>query len=352
MVDAAPANPWRRAILLALLVLAVGSALGAVGFAAEQRLFVWKPDVKALPGGGWRITGSAGLRPLAPALAGDRLAWSQAGYTCLMELASGDTKVIGAASRVTDLWPPALDTRSAAWLESDKNGVDPAHLWVYDIGRGRRVAHRAGAAAEAPALSDPFVAWLDDQPDGHREVTALDVETGRRSALVTGDGLSSPVIAGDDAVGWLLQPTGDAAPTVVVRDLGTGTETAIMLASAGSGLTVGDIQMAGRLVLWTQRSSRTTRIVAYDLESRQTTTVADGAVETPATDGEVVVWAQPDGTSPHGCVVMMRGLGGGPPSVAARPAAWPAGLAVGGGRLAWVINDGTWTYLDVMELPS
>jgi hypothetical protein len=348
--DPSEAHPWRRAVLLAILVVALGAALGAAGFAAEQRLFVWKPNVTPLEGGGWRVTGSAGLRPQAPVLAADHLVWSQGGYTCLMDLDSGDVKVIGAAAHGTDLWPPALDSRSVAWTEADKQGAAPAHLWVYDIGRGRRVPYDVGAASEGPALTDRLVVWLDDSSGGRREVTALDRDTEKRSVIAKGQGIASPVMAGDGVVGWVGGLTPDSAPMVVVRDLQAGTDTAIMLASPGSGLTVGDIQMARRTVLWTQRSSTSARLLAYDLDTGRTTTVADGVVEHPATDGEVAVWTQPGPASAP--AVMMRRLAGGAASVAARPTAWPVGLAVGGSHLAWVVNDGTWTYLDVVKLPS
>jgi hypothetical protein len=341
---------WRRAVLVALLVALVGGAAGAVLFIAEQRLVVWKPDVTELPGGVWRVTGSAGLRPQAPVLAGGRLVWGQGPYTCTLDVDTGRTHVIGAAAHDTSALPPAAGGRYVAWIEEPKSGDGRSRLWVYDAERGRRQSFEVDPSAVMTAVGGDLAIWLEggDPP----RVPALDPRTGRRTVIVASQDLDYPVLAADDSVGWTTVPASGAAPAVVVRDLAAGTDTAILLASPGSGLTVGDIQMAGHVVLWTQQSSASTRIVAYDLETRRTETVADGAVENPATDGQVVVWVQPDDASPDAGVVMMRMLGGGPPSVAARPPTWVSGLAVGGGRLAWVVDDGTWTYLDVVDLPS
>jgi hypothetical protein len=347
-----PSPGWRWPLLWALLVLVAGVVLGTVVFAAEQYYFVWEPDVTSLPGDGRRVAGSAGQRPTAPVLVGDRLAWSQGGYTCLMELPSGDTKVIGAASGGTDLWPPALDAHSVTWLESDKNGVDPADLWVYDIGRGRRVVYQIGVGAAGPVVAGDLIAWPDVSGSGVQMIAALDLATERRSVIATGDEISAPVIAGEDSVGWLVQPGAGRAPSFVVRDLRTMTDTTVPLAANGSGLTVTDIHMGGRTLLWALQSSTGTRVMAFDLDTHATNVVAQGAVvQSPATDGTVVIWAARDGSS-DACVVMMRSLKGGQASIAARPQIWPSSLAVSGGRLAWVINDGTWTYLDVVKLPS
>lgn len=344
-------------LLLALAVLAAGAALGAAAFVAEQRLFVWHPAVHALPGGGWRVTGSEGLRPATPAVAAGRVAWSQGGYTCLMDLTSGDTKVIGAASRGTDLWPPALDGRTVVWLESSQTGDEPARLWVYDIGRGRRVAYRVGVGAAAPVVSGDLVVWPGVSRDGVPEVASLDLETGCRSVIAAGDEISPPVAAGEDAVGWLVQPAEGRSPSVVVRDLRTMTDTTIPLAADGSGLIVNDIHMGGRTLLWALRSSTATRVVTFDLDTHATEVVAQGAVvQSPATDGTVVVWETRDESSGT-CVVRGRTLAAGAEGGlgsefdVGRPATWPTSLAVGGEWTAWAFDDGTRSYLDAVKLP-
>ncbi len=344
-------------LLLALLVLAAGALLGAAAFVTEQRLFVWHPAVSALSGGGWRVTGPEGLRPAAAAVAADRVAWSQGGYTCLMDLASGDAKVIGADSRGTELWAPALDGRTVVWLESSKTGDEPGRLWVYDIGRGRRVAYRVDVGAEAPVVAGDLVAWPDVSRDGVPEVAALDLETGRRSVLAAGDEISPPVVGGEDAVGWLVQPAEGRSPSVVVRDLRTTTDTTVPLAADGSGLTVTDVHMGGRTLLWALQSSTATRVVTFDLDTHATKVVVQGTVvQSPATDGTVVVWAARDDSS-GSCIVRGRTLDGGADGGLGkefgigRPATWLTSLAVGGEWAAWAFDDGTWSYLDAVELP-
>jgi hypothetical protein len=348
----APRHPWRRAVILALLVLVVGASLGAAGFAAEQRAFVWRPDVTALSGGGWRVTGSEGLRPAAPAVAADRVAWSQGGHTCLMDLASGDTKVIGAASRETESWSPALDGRTVVWLESSNTGDEPALLWVYDIGRHRRVAHQVGVGAAAPVVAGDLVVWPDVSRSGVQQIAALDLKTGGRSVIVEGNEILPTVVAGDDAFGWLVQPGGGRSPWVVVRDLRTMKDATVRLAADGSGLTVTDIHMGGRTLLWALQSSTATRLVAFDLDTRATTVVAQGTVvQSPATDGTVVVWAARDDSS-GSCIVRGRRLGDGAAGAefeVGRPKTWPTSLAVGGQWVAWSFDDGSWSYLETVK---
>jgi hypothetical protein len=346
-------HPWRRAVLLALLVLVAGAGLGAAGFAAEQRLLVWRPVVTELSGGGWRVTGSAGLRPAVPSIAAGRVAWNQGSYTCLMDLASGDTKVIGAAARGSALWSPALDERTVVWLESPNNGAeDETRLWIYDIERGRRVDYRLGGGAEAPVVAGDLVVWPDVSRSGVPEIAALDLKTGGRSVIAEGNAIFPTVVAGEDAFCWLVQPSESRSQSVVVRDLRTTTDTTVPLAADGSGLTVTDIHMGGRTLLWALQSSTTTRVVTFDLDTHATKVVVQGTiVQSPATDGTVVVWAARDASS-GSCIVRGRRLDDGAAGVefeVGRPATWPTSLAVDGEWVAWSFDDGSWSYLEIVK---
>jgi len=347
--DAAPptGHPWRRAVALALLVLLVGAALGAAGFAAEQRAFVWKPAVSETSGGGWRVTGSAGLRPTAPAIAGGRLAWGQGAYTCVLELDAGDTHVVGAAPRGTSIWPPAAGERYVAWIEQPESDDGSARLWVYDADRGRRQSFAVSSGSATPAVSGDLVAWFDGA--GSPRVLTLDMSTGRRSVIAEGPDVDYPVVAGDGLVGW-LQPVGEGgAPSVALREIAGGRTTTVKLAADGSGLSVGDIQMAGQTLLWTLQG-RTSTIAVHDVPSGVTRTIASGMVGSPATDGEVVIWTTADDES-GAPVVRGVTLADDTKLEVGRPAGWPGSLAIQGDWVAWTLNEGSWSYLEAVRLP-
>ena len=348
-VAARPTRLWRRPLALAVLVLVAGAALGAAGFAAEQHSFVWRPSVSATSDGGWRITGSAGLRPVAPVIAGDRLVWGQGAYTCVLDLGSGETHVVGVAPHGTSIWPPSAGERYVAWIESPKaNGVR-ATLWVYDTRRGRRQSFAVGPDAATTAVSGDVVVWFDLGPDGIPRVVALDMDSSRRSILAEGPEIDYPVLADDGVVGWLERGASGSAPSVVLKDMEKGAATTVPLATDGSGLSVGDIQLGGRALLWTLQSSTTTRLVAFDLDTGATTIVAQGLIENPAIDGTVVLWTTGEGAS-GSCVVRGRRLDGGAEFDVGRPAAWPQSLAVGSGWAVWAFDEGTWTYLETARL--
>lgn len=347
-VQAAPRSSWQRAFLLALLVLLAGAILGAAAFGAEQHYFVWQPTVDPIPDGGWRVTGSQGLRPTSPVLAGDRLAWGQGGYTCVLELDSGDAHVVGVAPRGSSIWPPAAGARYVAWIETPR-GAGEGHLWVYDTQRGRRQSFVVSREAATPAVAGDLVAWYDVAAGGTPRVETLDMATGRRAVLAEGAGIDYPVLAGDGVVGWVTRAGVGSAPSVVVRDLTAHTDTSIPLAGGGSGLSVGDIQLAGRVLLWTLTSDATARVVVYDVDARATSVVASGEVSAPATDGSVVVWASGE-DSTGACVVRARSIEGADVSEIGRPAAWPSAMAVGQEWVAWTLDEGTWTYLEARSV--
>lgn len=345
----ASGHPWRRAVLLALLVLVAGAGLGAAGFAAEQHAFVWKPSVSAASNGGWRVTGSAGLRPTAPVIAGGHLVWGQGSYTCVLELDSGATHVVGAAPRGTSIWPPAADERYVAWIEMPRDDAqgDPARLWVYDADRGRRQSFAVGPGAATTAVCGDVVAWYDGAE--RARVMRLDMRSEDRSVLARGEDVDFPVLAGDGVVGWLQTGSKGSAPSVALRDLETGTVTTVRLAADGSGVRVGDILMAGHTVLWTLQVETTTSILVHDTTSGVSRVIAGGAVEHPVTDGDLVVWATADGSS-GSPVIRAHSLADDTEFDAARPADWPSSLALGGGWLAWTSDEGSWTHLEVLRL--
>ena len=140
-----------------------------------------------------------------------------------------------------------------------------------------------------------------------------------------------------------------SAPSVAIHDLESGQVSTVVLAADGSGVSVGDIEMAGSTLIWTLGGSADTSLVVHDVPSRTSRVVARGAIEAAATDGTVVVWSTRDANSGD---PLIRGI-----SLAddtgfdvARPAAWPTALAVGGGWVAWESADGSWSYLEAERL--
>ncbi len=335
---AASSHPWRRSLLLALLVVAAGVVLGAAGFAVERRVAYWEPSVAATPTGGWSIAGNAGLRPVAPVLADGRLVWGQGHNTCVLDLDSGDPHVVGVAPRGISAWPPAADGHRVAWLETPHDAAPggSAHLWAYDAEGGRRLSFAVASGATSVAVDGDLVVWLDE--GRAPRVCALDLSTDRRSELAEGQGIAGPVLASDGLVGWLRRGVEGGGPWAVLRDVATGELATVRLAADGSGAGVGDVQLRGRILLWTVRSVATTTVMAYDVRAGVSSVVAGGDVESPATDGELVVWAA-GGESTGSSVVRGRRLGGAEFQVR-RLAAWPTSLAVGDGWLAWSLDGG------------
>jgi len=340
-----PGGPdWRRPLLVALLVLMVGAALGAAAFAAEQRAFVWRPAVEARASGGWTVTGSAGLRPSSPTLAADHLVWSQGARTCVLDLESGDAHVVGAATPGSSVWPSAAGDCYVAWIEVPR-GSGAGSLWVYDLDLGRRQRFAVGRAATSPAVCDDLVAWYGRSPDGTPRVEAIDMRSGRRAVLVEDPGIEEPVLGADDGVAWVTRS--ERGPAVVVRDLAAQTQTTVALAA--SGTTVDELRLAGHTLLWSIASGSDTRVVTFDLDTRATSVVARGLITAAATDGREVIWAE--GGSPSGeGVVRGRSLAGGAEYEVGVAVAPPTSLAVGSGWVAWTFDDGGTTYLETSPL--
>lgn len=343
-----PAPPtWRRALVLALLVLVAGAALGAAAFAAEQHYFVWEPDVTATADGGWLVTGHSGLRPAAPTLGGKRLVWGQGAYTCVLELDSGDTHVVGAAPHGTSIWPPAAGSRYVAWIEAPRGGARP-HLWVYDMDRGRRQSFVVGAEAATTAVAGDLVVWYERAGDGTPRVQALDMGTGRRSTVAAAEDVDYPVFAGEGHVGWLLARRAEGAgPAIRVTDFADGGATTVPLA-AGRGSSVTDVQLRGRTLVWTVGSSATTEVLVQDLDGGPAAVVASGDIVAATTDGRVVAWAERDAEG--ATVVRRRVLGTGGDLEPIGIETVPLALAVDGAWIAWTSSDGTWSHLEAARL--
>jgi hypothetical protein len=332
------AGRWLKPSVIALLVVVAGALAGVAGFAAEQRFADWDPSVDAAATGGWRVAGSAELRPVGPEVAGGRLVWNQGPYTCTLTLDSGETHVVGVAPPWMTAGSPAADGSRTAWLEVPRDAGERRHgqVWAYDAVRGRRQSWVVGTGSTWPAVDGALVAWLDG--GGAPTVRVLNTTTGHQSVIARAPGIVGPVLAGGGLVGWLRMGVNGSGPVVVLRDPAGGATTTVPLARRGEDAAAGDVQLAAGVLVWSVQSEEETRIVVRDLRSRRSRVVARGAVSSPATDGSLVVWVAADGSD--GCVVRgLRRVGGGVVELA-RPAAWPSSLAVGDGWIAWVLDQG------------
>ena len=347
-VTAPPASRrpfWGRPLVLALLVLVAGAALGAAAFAAEQRLLVWRPDVSAVAGG-WRVAGVSGIRPAAPVIAGDHIAWGQGLYTCFMDLGTGETHVIGFASSGMSIWPPCMNARYVAWLETAKASRGHGLVWTYDIERGRRVSHGASANGATTALGAGRVIWYEE--DDPARVVGVDLAYGTRSVQSRAADLHYPVLGSGGLIGWVLSSP-ERGVRVQLKDIARDALAEVRLVAPGSGLAVGDIQLAGDWLLWTAQSGTSTAVLVYDTQAGTTRTVVHGDVQAPATDGRTVVWVAP-AASGAGATIQGTNASGGL-FIVTRLATWPSALAVGGGRVAWTGEDESGPFLQTADLP-
>jgi hypothetical protein len=342
-----PRRPfWRRPLVVALLVLIAGAAMGAAGFAAEQRYVVWHPKITRVSGG-WRVAAGQGNHQSGVIMAGDHLAWTQGVYTCVLDLRSGDVSVVGFANGGTSIWPPAIEQRYVAWTESPRDTRGASTVWVYDVERGRRVAYMASANAAMSGLAHDLLVWYDGSGPS---IVGVTLASGARSVVASSPTLDLPPLASGSLVGWLEAPAGGGVDAVV-KDLATGTVTRVILGGSGSGLSIGDVQLAGGLLVWTQQGERSTSIMSYRVATQTTTVVARGDVGSPATDGSTVVWWT-SAVSGVGATIMGARTDGGRPFVVTHLSGWPnGGLAVAGRWVAWTNAGNGNEYLQTGRLP-
>jgi hypothetical protein len=318
---------------VALFVVLAGAALGAGAFAAEQRLVVWDPVVDRTETGGWRISGTPGLPPTVPAIAGGHVVWGQGPYTCTLELESGETHVIGVAPAGMSVWPPAADETLAAWVEAPRNDDSQygSQLWVYDSERGRRRAFAVGPKASAAAAAGTLVVWFEGGSE--TKVLSLNTADDARTPLVESGDLRPPVLAGDGHVGWLQDNGAGRGSMAVLQSLTSDSIARIPLNDVG-GAGIGYVQLHGGLLLWTLQSAGVTRVMAHDTRNGVTTVVAAGTVASAATDGDMIVWAAAEDT-PETWVIRGQRLGEAVARELARLPVAPSQLAVGDGWIAW-----------------
>ena len=347
-------HSWVRALLASLLVLLVGAALGAAGFAVEQTRATWRPQV-AETDDGWRISTSHGLRLGGSALGDDHLAWEAGAFTVLTDLRTGRSKLLGAVASAGTASTPSMSDRFVTWLQAPATYDREAIVWVYDMARKRRtrLADVAGIA-QSPAVSGTTAVWETVFGDGTQQIEGVDLVTGHRFSLGESGGASQLVISGT-LVAWSApRPGQPAQPAVTVVDMTDGRRWSIAPCPQGPDGDLLWIALAGRTLVWAcERVRPTVEILAYDLDRAAVRTLAQGTdLLGPAADGDLVVWAQPSAQG-HTRIVGLRLSGGEPFTIAAVSGGAVRNVLASGDTVAWHVAGALLfdTYLQTTRLP-
>ena len=322
-----------RAILFAALVLVVGAALGAAGYAAEQHHSSWLPK-PAREGGGWRVVDAHGRRFSGLSLSGDHLAWQDGPLVLVMDLGSGRVRVLGPGPENDSTWQPAASPQYVVWFEGRRGSADRGEAYGYDLSsRRRRALTPVVRPASYVAASGELAVWTEVASGGRARLVALDLGTTRRSSIPAEAG--EPLIDGDLVA---VKRSGSGGDAISALDLASGRERPVV---AGNGGVMTGFGLSGRRVAWgwTDAATGAGRVLVRDVDDGATTFVATALGLTgPAISGDVVVWAQrpPDG---GGSAVMGRRLGGGPAFQIAAVAGDVDTVQVSGATVAYLMRD-------------
>ena len=301
----------------------------------EQSRATWRPQVAAA-GDGWRISTSHGQRLGAAALGGDKLVWDAGAFTLLTDLATGRSRLLGAAALAGNASEPAASERYAVWMETQPGAQTGTIVWAYDMDNGRRTRLAGAAGADrSPAVAGSTAVWAS-QPAGGQEwlVEGVDIPSGRALRLATTP-VADDLTGGGTLAAWVSRRTTVTAPPVItVADLGSDLRRQVApYADARSGRLIA-FALAGRSLLWARATDGANdEIVSFDVDSGATRVVAIAPrIEAVAAAGDLLVWAEV--AAAGGGRVMGLRLGAGVPYVGTQSGASPFVIAeVSGGAI-------------------
>ncbi len=264
-----------RALLVSLVVLAVGAAAGAGGFAFEQTRVTWRPQVTSTADG-WRISTSHGLRLGAAALGPGHIVWNAGPFTVLTELDGGESKLLGARAFAGDLSAPSTSARYVTWMDVHYQGPDV--VWVYDTVSKRRVqldgdgGHRA-LARRWPAPSPSGRPQCDRGTATVSSARSCRPASARSSPRPPSARTSSP--AAIWRRGSAAPPTAEP-PVITVVDVRSGIRRQVAPYRAGSGARLVDFAVAGRRLVWARDAGPGTpgQILSFDVDTGGTRVLA------------------------------------------------------------------------------
>ena len=326
-----------RALLVSLVVLAVGAGLGAGGFAYEQSHVTWKPQVEKT-GDGWRISTSHGLRLGDAALGEGYIVWNAGAFTVLTDLSDGRSKLLGARAFAGDITAPAISARYVTWMDLYLHGDDV--VWVYDIDSRRRTQLPGlTGITRSPVLAGSVAVWTADLGQGRGfQVRSVDLVTGKR-ATIADTAVADDLIAGGDLSAWISRTASAEPPVITVADVRTGTRRQIAPYARSSGRLVG-FGVAGRFLVWARDSGEGTagEVLSYNVDTGVTRVVARAErIEAIAGGGDLVIWSQ---STPAGDtrIVGAHPDDGRPFVVALLPGVTPVAVCASRGLAAWRVS--------------
>ena len=323
-----PRRPsWLRAVVLSLVVLAAGSALGIAWYRVERSASIQPPLVERTADG-WKVTARQQRTFSGLALNGDRLLWQNGASIEYLDLASGRLRLLGPGPGMRATWDPAVGDRYAVWFEAEREASLAAQAVAYDTRSGRRWAlAEVGSVRSYPAISGDVAVWCSARTIGAPTINGARVGGGETFDVAEGDG--APVVSGSLVV-WATSWTGP----FVAGEVATGATWPVSASLTGAKLTA--IALARRTLVWGQGEADGSGVVAaVDVDGGPTTTVASGlsGLAGPSYDGRTVVWAQ---RTESGHRVMGRRLGEGGAFVVAEAGGAVTEVAVSGADVAWI----------------
>ena len=349
-----PRRPsWLRALLVSLLVIAAGSALGAAGYHYERTYVVRAPEM-VRTSDGWRIVGRQGRQFSGLGLNGPRLLWQNGPSIEYADLDEGWVRLLGPGAGMSATWDPAIGERYAIWFEAERPQSIAASAVAYDTRSGRRwTVAEVGSVYSYPAISGDVAVWCSAQALASPAVSG--VRIGGGETFPVAEGYGAPVVSG----GLVVWATSERGP-FAARELSGGGSWPVSARLSRDPLTA--IALAGRTLVWGQASDQEASgvVAAANVDGGDTRTLAAGitGLAGPAFDGTTVVWAEEDaaavGAAPPGAQryrVMGRRLDGGPAFVVAEVEGSVTEVAVSGSAAAWIVSAGGSESIVTKELP-
>ncbi len=339
-----PRRPsWLRAALVSLAIVAVGAALGGVGYRFERTHAVQPPRIERT-GGGWTITALHGREFSGLGLNGRHLLWQDGASIEYIDLEEGAIRLLGPGPGMHTTWDPAVGSRYAVWFEAEREASIAAQAVAYDTQTGRRwTVADAGAVRSYPAISGDVAVWCSARELGVPSINGVRVGSGELLDVASGTG--APVVS-EGLVVWATTWTGP----FVAGDVGGGPTWPVAATLTRGRLTA--IALAGRTLVWGQASDEagTGVVAAVDVDAGGTTTLATGlsGVAGPAYDGRTIVWAE---KTAAGARVMGRRLDGAAFSVAT-VAGLVSEVAVSDDTVAWISHSGDSYSITTTSLPQ
>jgi hypothetical protein len=356
--DGRPARrpSWLRALLVSLIILAAGSALGTAGYHYERTYLVRAPEMTRTADG-WRITGRQGREFAGLGLNGPRLLWQNGPSIEYADLDEGWVRLLGPGAGMRATWDPAVGERYALWFEAERPQSLAARAVAYDTRSGRRwTVADVGSVYSLPSLSGDIAVWCSAQKIASPAINGARI--GSREAFEVAAEYGAPVVSGGLVV-WAQSETGPFA----AQDLSSGNSWPVVVGLSSGRLTA--IALAGRTLAWGQASEAegSGTVAVADVDGGDTRTLAAGVsgLAGPSFDGATVVWAERAGAaggsqdaSPAGTEsyrVMGRRLDGGPAFAVAEVDGIVTEVAVSGSTVAWITFSGGVPIVQTTELP-